>query len=194
MHQPLNMPPDEQGIGLPPSKFNQAFPFYLAFGKDHLIVQVGPSLLRVCPDLGPGVDIRERFSLVIPEINMDFSALSVELDEAMLWEHKKTRLQFRGQLVTTGSIPIIVCLWSPWLAEHSDLVRHGLMPNDFAVHDASLNLLQTIQSLKIALQDERDLAGKLSEQRTGLLEANAELSRQFSLLWDELVRLQQQED
>ena len=194
MHPPLNMPPGEQGIGLPPSKFNQAFPFHLAFGKDHLIVQVGPSLLRVCPDLGPGVDIRERFSLVSPKINMEFSALSVELDEAMLWEHKKTRLKFRGQLVTTGSIPIIVCLWSPWLAESPDMGRYGLLPNDFAIHDPSPSLLQTIQSQKIALQDERELTGKLSEQRAGLLEANAELSRQFGLLWDELVRLQQQEE
>jgi len=194
MHLPLNMPSDEQGIGLSPSKFNQAFPFHLAFGKDFLIVQVGSSLLRVCTDLGLGIDIRERFSLISPEISMDFSALSVEIDQATLWEHKKTRLRFRGQLLSTGLKPIIVCLWSPWLTEYSNMGSLGLLPNDFAIHDPSLALLQRLQSEKIALQDERELTGKLSEQRTGLLEANAELSRQFGLLWDELVNLQQEED
>ncbi|CAG1023127.1 partial two-component system, NarL family, sensor histidine kinase EvgS, partial [Methylococcales bacterium] len=62
---------------------------------------------------------------------------------------------------------------------------------DFAPHDPLIGLLQTLQSQKIALQDERDLAEKLSEERADLLQANAELSRQFSLIWEELVNLKQ---
>jgi PAS domain S-box-containing protein len=194
MHLPLNTPSDEPGIGLPPSQLNRAFPFHLAIGKDFTLVQAGPSLLRVCPDLELGVDIRERFSLVSPEINMDFAALSAQTDHVTLWEHNQSKLRFRGQLLSIDAVSAIVCLWSPWLEDCADMGKHGLLPEDFAIHDPSISLLRTIQSQTIALQDECELTEKLSEQRTGLLDANAELSRQFGLLWDEFVNLQQQED
>jgi two-component system sensor histidine kinase/response regulator len=194
MHLPLNMPSDEPGIGLPPSQLSRAFPFHLAIGKDFALVQAGPSLLRACPDLGPGVDIRGRFTLVSPEIDMDFAALSAQTDLVTIWEHKQSKLRFRGQLLSIDAVPAIVCLWSPWLEDFADLGRHGLLPEDFAIHDPSIPLLRAIHLKTVALQDECELTAKLSEQRAGLIDANAELSRQFGLLWDEFVNLQEQED
>jgi PAS domain S-box-containing protein len=77
------------------------------------------------------------------------------------------------------------------LTDIKELADYGLQAEDFPLHGPTLHLLQTIQFQKVALQDERDLAEKLSEQRADLLRENAELSRQFSLLWDELISLKQ---
>ncbi len=190
---PLDTSCAELGIALTPSQFNHLFPFHLTIGRDLLIVQAGPSLQRVCPDATMGSDFRERFRLLLPQAEMGFDALAKKEGSTTLWEHKVSGLRFRGQLLQLPQTQCLVLLWSPWLADHTLLQRHGLQAEDFALHDPLVEMLETLESQKIALQDERDLAEKLSEQRAGLLQANAELSRQFSLLWDELVELKQME-
>jgi len=190
--EPADSPADGgRGIGLTPSQFGLAFPFHLGIGQDLRIAQAGPSLLRVCPDVAIGDDFRDRFILLRPDASLDFGALAGARHTAALWEHKRSGLRFRGQLLPVQEGQTIALLGSPWLADSAELSPHGLLIDDFALHDPTIDLLQTLQFQKTALQDERDLAEKLSEQRAELLHANAELSRQFSLLWEELVSLRQ---
>ena len=174
------------------AQFSQIFPFHLAIDRALRIVRAGPSLLRVCPDVAIGDSFPQRFSLLQPAVSLDFGALAGAEQAAALWEHKASGLTFRGQLLNLPqTTPAIALLGSPCLTDNAELGRHGLLAGDFARHDPTVGLLETLQSHKIALQDERDLAETLSEQRAGLLHANAELSRQFSLLWEELVSLRQ---
>jgi len=189
METPINGPE----IGLSSAQFNRMFPFHLAVGQNWLIVRAGPSLLRACPDVAAGKDFHTLFRLLQPATEMDFDALAKAEGLTTAWEHKGSGLKFRGQALPFPDTQTLALLWSPWLADYTELQRHGLQTEDFALHDPLLDILQTLESQKIALQDERDLAEKLSEQRAGLLQANAELSRQFSLLWDELISLKQME-
>ena len=185
-------PLDGNGVGLTAEQLALAFPFHLAVGADLRIVQAGPSLLRACPDVALGDDVRDRFSLRQPGAGTDFRALCAgEGAAAAVWEHKKSGLRFQGRLLPAADRRGAAFLGAPVLADAAALDRHGLRPADFPPHDPTVGLLLALQSNKIALQDERDLAEKLSEQRAELLHANAELSRQFSKLWEELVNLKQ---
>ena len=41
-------------IGISPEAFVSAFPFHVVFDRSFTILQVGPSLRRVCPSIEPG--------------------------------------------------------------------------------------------------------------------------------------------
>jgi PAS domain S-box-containing protein len=188
---PGHRPAEPENIELTPAQLDRLFPFHLALDRNLRIAQAGRSLLRACPDVAIGDGFAERFSLLEPARVLDFDILAQAGDETALWRHKASGLRFRGQPLPAKGGLAIALLGAPCLADSAELAEHGLLTEDFPPHAPTVELLQTLQSHKIALQDERDLAEKLSEQRAGLLHANAELSRQFSLLWEELVSLRQ---
>ena len=187
----MTFPSHEHGVLISSTHLDFLFPFHLVFDPALTVLRAGPSLRRICPDLITGMDIRERFSLVEPGLEAVSAAMANGEALPAEWEHHPSGLKFRGLLLPLREANRIAALWSPWLADTDEIAQHGLQPSDFAPHDPIVALLQSHHCQKIALQDERDLAEKLSEQRADLLQANAELSRQFSLLWEELVNLKQ---
>ena len=65
-------------------------------------------------------------------------------------------------------------LCSPWLHTADEIDSLGLSFNDFALHDATLDLLQVLQTSQMANQDLQKLAGKLTQQRAQLRAQEAE--------------------
>jgi len=186
----MTLPSHEHGILFSPAQFDRLYPFHTVFDRTFRILQVGPSLARICPDAAVGSDIRQWFRLLEPVAEINIDALSSDESLPALWEYKASGLKLRGPLLAIEN-QTIASLWTPSLEDSGEMDRHGLRPNDFPSKDPLIDMLYALQSQKIALQDERNLAEILSEQRADLLQANADLSRQFSLLWEELVNLKQ---
>ena len=72
----------------------------------------------------------------------------------------------------------ILFLGSPWLTDSSEIVKLGLNLEDFAIHDPAADMLQVFQASKIALEDSKKLAAKLTAQRSELRLANERLRQQ----------------
>ncbi len=59
---------------LPAEALGLAFPFYFAFDRNMMLVQVGPSLAHVSPSIEVGSSVPEWFTLERPSISFDFES------------------------------------------------------------------------------------------------------------------------
>lgn len=78
--EPIVMPStcsqDELETVMDPITFCQAFPFHVIFDRDLVICQAGASLLRIIPDLEPGISkFTAIFSMVRPHIPVTFESI-----------------------------------------------------------------------------------------------------------------------
>jgi PAS domain S-box-containing protein len=76
---------------------------------------------------------------------------------------------------------LILFLCSPWLTEPAQIGQLGLSLGSFAVHDATVDLLQVMQAQNTALADTRRLADRLSRQRSELRQVNDALTAEIAV-------------
>lgn len=168
-------------IGLSAREFARAFPFYFAWDKSLGLLDWGGSLLKSCPNLERGVNIADLFELVRPEGSFE-EMLSKDIDAILfLFEHRETKIRFRGQVLPQSEYERTVMLCSPWVQSSDELERLEITFADFAIHDPSLDLLQLLQTQQMANDDLRQLTSTLTKQRASLKEQEAE-SRKLALV------------
>jgi serine phosphatase RsbU (regulator of sigma subunit) len=160
------------GIALSPER---AFPFHVAFGRDGRVLQVGPVLQRLCPELEGGL-ITDTFTIVRPQaMAFDFDLIRHHPRTVFVLQALQGPLKLKGQMMLLDDGPVMMFLGSPWITELSELGTLNLQLNDFAVHDQVVDCMFLIQSQQAALSDVRRLASqqsvKLAQQQSALLEA-----------------------
>ena len=89
---------------------------------------------------------------------------------------------FRGQFVHLPDEGLLVFLGSPWADRPGVLASLGLGLADFALHDATTDLLEAFELHRTALADARRLAALLEKRGAELRGANERLSIRNSLL------------
>lgn len=158
-------------IGLDAAQFAAAFPFHFVIDRAHLIVQAGPSLLRVCPDARPGVAVTDIFSAIRPEGVLGHDLVAAHPGTLFLFSDTRRSIQFRGEFIAQDGGDRFAFLGSPWFSDPADVAACGLRFKDFALHDPALDLLQVLQSSRRAVSETRQFAARLQEQRTELRRA-----------------------
>ncbi len=170
---------DRPRLGLPPEQFAAAFPFHIAVGRDLVVLQAGATIRRVCPDVKPGARLDQVLRMIRPEeMSMTFKTLVDHRSRFFLLEHPGTRMRLRGEFVLLPDREVLLFLGSPWLTDTAQIAAHGLGFEDFAIHDPVVDLLQVVQAGKLALEDAKKLASRLTSQRGELRAANERLLRQ----------------
>ncbi|MBX3161439.1 MAG: SpoIIE family protein phosphatase [Deltaproteobacteria bacterium] len=152
----------------------QAFPFHIAFRADGSIVQCGPVIERLCPELCVHL---------LPDVFRIERPASLPLDIAVIRQYPRTvfvlealalPLKLKGQMLYVEDEELMLFLGSPWIHDLATLGDLGIELNDFAVHDQVVDCLFLIQSQQAALSDVRKLASqqsvKLAQQQAALLE------------------------
>ncbi len=168
-----------EGISLTAEAFDRIFPFHVLFREDWVILQCGHSLARLGPAVRAGARFPEVFSPHRPNLPFDFQKLTGEPATLHLIEVTGVGVLLRGQMLRLSEKgDLMVFLGSPWIVEPEEIGRLGLRFADFAIHDPALDLLQILQSKKMAVADLQKLTRKLEGQRAALREANEKLSRQ----------------
>ena len=160
------------------------------------IVRVGRSLAAMCRDLGPGKPFPETFAIERPESRSppDGVWLRRHLDQLFILRHRASGIQFRGEwLAGEGSAATFIFVGSPWLTHPDQLKEHGLNVGDFAIHDPMVDLLQMAQAQQVAFDDVKQLAAKLTHQRTELRTVNQQLAEQNAVLVATERRLRERE-
>ncbi|QLG87776.1 SpoIIE family protein phosphatase [Chitinibacter bivalviorum] len=145
-----------------------AFPFYFRLDRALTIHSYGVTLPRTIPNIAIGQNWNEVLSQVRPStaIEQVWSTPS-EIQSRTLYVFRalSNGLLFRGQLLFDELTDTLLFLGSPWLNDPAQLPKFGLSLNDFAIHDASTDLLQVIQDLKNSLHESRDIAAQFQKQR-----------------------------
>jgi PAS domain S-box-containing protein len=173
---------DQPSINISPDQFETLFPFHIAIDRSLVIRKTGHSLLRVCPDAIPGVYVPDVFNIQMPETVLDFDAIQKTSSQLHVWRHHENDLILRGEIVLQEQDGLLVFLASPWLTSNAELTRYGLSLSDFALHDPVVDLLQVLQAQKMALEDAKALADKVSKQKAEYARANKALNDQYHLL------------
>lgn len=153
----------------PISLFPKLFPFHFAVDRELRVLQMGPSLERLCPELSEGT-LPEHLALERPLGRFDADSLTGSAGELFVFFHKQKKFRLRGDvvLVEAGMLFLV----SLWPTEGSDLADLGLTLSDFAPHDPAIEFTFLLQNLRVAYEDQKLLAQRLKQQRKELQEAN----------------------
>jgi PAS domain S-box-containing protein len=166
-------------LSLAPADLARLFPFQFAVNRRCEIVQVGPVLARLCPEIAPGISLSAVIRIDRPLVEIGFQTLSAASHQLFVLGCHSRPLQLRGQVVPLEDHLLFV--GSPWLRDTGELPRLGLVLNDFAVHDPIVDLLFLLQAQEASLADAQSLNSKLMHQTRQLSGANRELAAQHGV-------------
>lgn len=167
-------PAEPDAPGLSPAQLRRAFPFFVEWDSDLRIKTTGPSLRKVCANALRGVPITELFELRRPvgKMEADFFRQSGSL--LFLFEIIGSDLMLRGEIAVLEEAGSFLMLAAPWISDPDEVERLGLTISDFAGHDQTMDLLQIVQTQRMANNDLQWLATTLTTQRARLREQEAE--------------------
>ncbi|MEK8123107.1 MULTISPECIES: PAS domain-containing protein [unclassified Methylocystis] len=158
---------------IPVREFLRAFPFYLAWNAQNRIVEVGPSLRKVCPCVEPAQNLTDALRLVRPHGELSASFFNDHRDQLFVLEDRTNQRLLRGGYLPLEQLGLGVFLGTPWMTSPDQIAAHGLALGDFAVHDQTLDLLLLLQTQQTAANDLRQLNAKLVAKREQLIEQEA---------------------
>ncbi|MBB5017256.1 PAS domain S-box-containing protein [Chitinivorax tropicus] len=168
--------PATQTIGLPPEVFADAFPFHVVLDPQMRLTQVGRSLKRLDHRIVEGASITDFFALRRPSHPFSWDMLrTLPTINLCQLQHLEKPLLLRGQFVFPRP-RVAIFLGSPWITDPAQLASLGLGFSDFAAYDPVIDLLQLVQSQRMAFQDARQMMQSLQQQREELKQAYQQLS------------------
>lgn len=152
----------------------RAFPFFLQWNDELILTSYGPSVAKVCPSVAHGKSIDEILTLKRPvgKISAEFFRSSGDL--LILFGIIGNDLLLRGEVITLSEKRGFLILGAPWIDDPEQVAQHQLTVSDFAIHDQTMDLLQIVQTQRMANDDLQRLTQKLTAQRTQLRAKEAE--------------------
>lgn len=166
---------------LPAGALARLFPFYIRTDGELRVVGTGPSLTKVLSGVVQGLPLADAFRLVRPEKPLVSETLLQDGSTLFLFESVDDGPKWRGQVFPLEDGEGFLMLCKPWFSEPDEIERHGLTMADFAGHDQTIDLLQILQSQRMANDDLKELAARLTEQRARLREKESE-ARKLALV------------
>lgn len=148
----------------------RVFPFLLRVTPDLRVSTLGTAWGKVCPGEVGEWAIEDALRVLRP------------IGAVLSWDHLQgmqglalqllflpTAMEFRGSFVSRGEYGLLVI--APVVRSTNDLARFGLSLGDFPAHDATGDLLLTIQTLSTSLSDANELTERLRKSRKELVAA-----------------------
>ena len=154
---------------LPNGAINSLFPFHFVLNAELCLVGLGPSIPLILPLMDIGLPIEHFLQLKRPHPPFTGELIRNNQHSLFVFRCIDSDLRLRGQFIRTNeNAEQFIFVGSPWLSDVSQLQRHQLSLSNFAVHDATADLLQVIQDEKTSLEETRLLTQKLKKQRAVL--------------------------
>ena len=166
---------------LPTREFLRAFPFYFVWDENSVILETGPSLPKFCPQAAVGARLEDVFVSKRPEGEFSHAMAAAHTNRLFLLEELHTHRMLRGQIILIDEPVRGMMLGSPWLTDPEQVDDYCLTMSDFAIHDQTLDLLQVLQTQRMATDDLQKLNKRLTEQRAKLRAQEAQ-SRKLALV------------
>ncbi|MBL9134316.1 MAG: PAS domain S-box protein [Verrucomicrobiales bacterium] len=170
------------GLTLTSEELAASFPFHFAVDRQWKVVQHGRNLPRICPRIAVGQPAHTALRLIRPEVAFQWSDVSAHTRSLFLLECLDTGVSLRGQMLPLASGQEMLFLGSPWFTAASDVLDAGLGLEDFAIHDPGMDMLLVMHAQVAAVEELKELAQKLTRQRSELRIANLQLQDQNAAL------------
>ncbi|MGH9089083.1 MAG: putative bifunctional diguanylate cyclase/phosphodiesterase [Acidimicrobiales bacterium] len=177
-------------IGLAAEQLDRVFPFHVVVDSEMTIVQVGSSIARVWPEMGPGMALPDHVRLSSPRVPLTFDEL-LDHQSSLILLQTVTDVTLRGQVVALDPERLMF-VGSPWIADPKLLEEMGINLSDFALHDSVADYMFLLQAQTTALDDARELAARLQaidEEKARLARAEQALAHELNALPDLVIRL-----
>ncbi|MHC5011962.1 MAG: PAS domain-containing protein, partial [Planctomycetota bacterium] len=165
----------EEKVGLTAQAFEAAFPFAIRVDGELRLRWVGASLRKLCPEASVGTPLGDLVQPVRPALSLTPEDLEAACGQLCIWQIVDSAVRLRGSIVRGAEDGRFVFLWSPWLTDPLQIVELGLRVQDFGVQDSVVDLLQIVQTHRMALDDAKQLAARLEQANTELQERNRRL-------------------
>lgn len=179
-----NTPIHTDQIGLSAQQLNLVFPFHVIFGSDTTLLQVGPKLQQIYPELLLGKPLAHYFSINRPHIDIDFTQIKAQTQALFFLASCSGHVNLRGQMVYLAYPERILFLGSPWVTEMDHVQQLGLGIDDFAIHDPSGDYIFLLQAQKAALADAKKQTATLTMQQAALQERDATFREIYAVTAD----------
>jgi PAS domain S-box-containing protein len=157
---------------------NRLFPFYVLFGEDMLIVSVGDSMFKL-NQVKSGDSFTSLFTVKRPHMDAvdthQLKQLSNQLIILQANESANSELFIRGQIDYVAEASLFLFTGTPWFNNVDHLLMHGLTIRDFAMHDATIDLLHVLKTQEIASEDLKLVVETVNRQQEELKRANREI-------------------
>ncbi len=150
-------------------QWNRLFPFFILLNREMEIVNYGKSLEKICPEARGGI-FTDFFTIHRPTIIKPcFSAIKA-LQNGMFFLNgvnasQTYSINLRGQFEFLDAGNSLIFLGSPWFVKLDEVSEKKLTLNDFAIHDASIDLLHVLETKEIAEKDNQELLAKINSER-----------------------------
>ena len=157
-------------LTLMPDQVERVFPFHLAIDQSGRLTQLGPGLRKLLPGLFIGDAFDAAFTVARPMLrSSSVSAMLARADTLFILEARTRTVKLRGQVLAYGDG--LLFLGTPWITELGQLQQLGLHFKDFALHDATTDILMVMNTVRTSLTDARKLAEQLGQRTAQLQEA-----------------------
>lgn len=155
-------------------QFDRIFPFHIKIGDDLKMKGLGSSLVKIIP-LSEGDLINNYFTVPRPRsvINSFADLVNLQNQVVLLESCTDTQLTLRGQFELLEEANEILFIGTPWLNSMEQITQKNLVINDFANHDALVDLLHVLKSVELTNEDLKELIKTINEQKNKLKIANS---------------------
>lgn len=179
-------------IGLDGAGLDEVFPFHVAIGPGFKVIQAGPVIARLMPELVSSPAFPAVFSGSPAQPMTTYPEVLAQAGRLVQMQSMSVEgLTLRGQFVAAATPGVLVFIGSPSINSMTAILDLGLSMADFAVHDPVSDYLILHQTQSASLQEETNLAEAFAalnhqleervEQRTAsLAEMNAKLVVEIS--------------
>jgi signal transduction histidine kinase len=159
------------GFSMLPDIFAKIFPFYIVLNRDLEMVNIGPVLKRLYPDILENKDFQTSFQIKRPNVVADFDTIRAHPRSLFLLESIDNGMQLKGQIIYVDYEEVILFLGSPWITDTNLMAKFKLKVSDFALHDPVADFLFLLQAQTTSLKDAKRLADKLAKQKIEIRKA-----------------------
>lgn len=156
-----------QNIHLNIKQWNRLFPFFFLLNEEMQVIEMGESLKKLSSfELGAGFE--QCFVVKRPKYSkFGFKELQSSIDEMFFLDMKtaKGQVVLRGQFEYLEQDKQLIFVGSPWFTNLEEVANQAIVLNDFAKHDASIDLLHVLHAKEMAEEDNIHLLEQISKER-----------------------------
>jgi signal transduction histidine kinase len=155
---------DEAGL-------DRLYPFHVRVNADFEVVKTGRVIERVLPTSPEGRRLDEVFTFERPSGVTDFASLGAASDRmCFLTAIERPELRLKGEILMLPGHAVLLTV--PWLSNAATLDVLDLTITDFALGDATPDLLFLIETKDALLNDAKALTQRLKTARDAALAAS----------------------
>lgn len=153
------------------------FPFYLRLDRSLQIIERGPSMDKILPEVG---NFKDFFRFLRPnfEIEYTFNSIVDFSNQVFILELKlpTNPIRLKGQFIIHHELAdeLLFC-GSPWLMSIEAMQDFDLVVTDFALHDSAIDTILMMNQNLLTLEDSNKMIENLRQKNETLVKTNDRL-------------------